>query len=94
MIVLLKMHAWGKIFEKMYQKIYPFFLYVLWSGDRGTQFFGGGDIQQKKKVKTFLACRETPKSPPLVGHSLRDSPHKENPEEDLFFKSKRENLSN
>ena len=40
----------------------------MWSVIRG-QFFGGDDTQQKKKVQTFLACRETPKFPPLLGHS-------------------------
>ena len=32
--------------------------------DRGTQFFGGGDIQQRGKVQTFgLAGRPPPPSP-------------------------------
>ena len=71
MIMLPKMHAWDKMFENICLKATrdTFFQYVLWSGDRGTQFFGLGDIQQKKKVQNFLASRETSKFSPLVGHS-------------------------
>ena len=41
--------------------------------DRGIQFFGGGDIQQKEKVQAFGFAGRTPpplppKFPPLVEH--------------------------
>ena len=37
--------------------------------DRMTQFFGGDDIQQKRKVQTFWLSERPLKLPLLVGHS-------------------------
>ena len=34
----------------------------------GTQFFSGGDIQQRGKVQTFWLAGRPPKFPLLVGH--------------------------
>ena len=71
MIVSLKMLASEKIFDKIFWKLLEisfFPIWGLWSGDRGTQFFGGGDIQQKGKVQTFWLAGRPPKFPPLVGH--------------------------
>ena len=57
MIVSLKMQATDKIFGKICLKAIRdnFFLICgLWSGEeQGTQFFGGSDIQQKRKVQNF-----------------------------------------
>ena len=36
--------------------------------DRGTQFYGGGDIQQKGKAQTFGLAGRPPKLFPLVRH--------------------------
>ena len=60
MIVLLKMHASDMPFFFQYR-------YGLCSGDRETQFFGGGNIQQKGKVQTFWLAGRPPKYPPFVG---------------------------
>ena len=50
----------------------PFFQYVVYDQgrDRGTRLVSGGDIQQKRKVKTFgLAGRPSvTQFPLLVGH--------------------------
>ena len=65
------MHASGKIFNKICLKAIRntfFQLCSLWSGDRGTKFFSGGDIQQKRKVQTFWLAGRPLKFPPLVGH--------------------------
>ena len=72
MIVLLKMHAPGKIFDRICLRAArdTFFsrIYGVWSGDRWTQSFAGGNIQQKEKVQTFWFAWRPPKSPSLVGH--------------------------
>ena len=72
MIVLLKMHVPGKMFDRICLKAvrdtFFFPIYGVWSGDRGTQFFGGGDIQHKGKTQTFWLVGEPPKFPPLVAH--------------------------
>ena len=72
MIVLLKMHASGKIFNKICLKAIRntfFFHYVVCDqGTGGTKFFSGGDIQQKRKVQTFWLAGRPPKFPPLKGH--------------------------
>ena len=57
MIVLLKIYATDKIFGKSCLKTFRdtvFFQFVVYNPrrDRGTQSFGGGDIQQKGKVQT------------------------------------------
>ena len=57
-IVLLKMHASGKIFDRICLKadgdsFFFQYRYGVRSEDRGTQFFGAGNIQQKGKVQNF-----------------------------------------
>ena len=65
MIMLLKMHASGTIFDKTCLKTIKSFFSIcdLLSGDNWTQIFSGFDIQQKGKVQTFwLAGRLLPLS--------------------------------
>ena len=77
MIVLLKRHASGRRFDKIYLKaIKTFFFSIsdLWPGGRWTQFFGGSDFQQKGKVQTFW----------LQGR-LPPTPHPKKKKEKFFF---------
>ena len=72
-IVLLKMHASGKIFDRICLKadgdsFFFQYRYGVRSEDRGTQFFGAGNIQQKGKVQNFWLAGRPPKFPPLLGH--------------------------
>ena len=67
MIVLLKKRVFDRICLKAVRDTF-FPIYWVWSGDRGTQFFSGVDIQQKGKVQTFWLARRRAKFPPLVGH--------------------------
>ena len=76
MILLLKIHASCKIFDKICLKairdtFFPNMWFVI--KGQGTQFFCGCDIQQK----------DTPQIPFLKGTSW--SPHKENPEEGAWY---------
>ena len=61
MIMLLKMQASGRIFDKICLKaIKTFFPIYLWSGDRWSQFFAGGDFQRKGKLQTFWLTGRLP----------------------------------
>ena len=71
MILLLKMHASGKIFDKVCLKaIRDTIFSKMWSVIRGQgdSVFCWGDIQQMGKVKTFCFAGRPPKFPPLVGY--------------------------
>ena len=64
MIVWLKIYAKGKIFDKIFLKLSETFLqYVVCNQgtNGGTRLFGGGDIQQNKKL---LGLQRAPKPPP------------------------------
>ena len=71
MILLLKIHASCKIFDKiMINRYIDTFFSNMWSviKGQGTQFFSGCDIQQKGKVQTFWLGRRPPRFPSLKGH--------------------------
>ena len=71
MILLLKMHASGKTFDRICLKTVTdtfFSAYGVCSGDRRTQSFGRGDIQQKVKFWTFWLAGRPTKLYPLVAH--------------------------
>ena len=60
MILLLKMHASGKSFDKICLKAIRNFF-------PGLNFLVGGYLTEGES-SNFLACRETPIFPPVVGH--------------------------
>ena len=72
----------SRIFDKICLKAIKtfFFQYVICDqGTGGLNFFGGGDIQQKRKIQTFWLAGRLPPILPLSGASR--SPHKKNSEE-------------
>ena len=63
MIVWLKIYAKGKIFDKIFLKLSETFLqYVVCNQgtNGGTRLFGGGDIQQNKKLLGFQTHTHNP----------------------------------
>ena len=79
--MLLKRHALAEFLIKSVENLLKSFLPIrdLWSGDRWSQFFGGGDIQQKGKVQTLWLAGRLP--PILLLSWAFWSPHKKNSEE-------------
>ena len=78
MIVWLKIYAKGKIFDKIFLKLSETFLqYVVCNQgtNGGTRLFGGGDIQQNKKLLGLQRApphththTQSPKFRPLLGY--------------------------
>ena len=52
-------------------ELHFFWIYGVWSGNRGNKLFGRGDIQQKGKIQTFWLAGRLPKFSHLVRHPDR-----------------------
>ena len=80
------MHATAEFLRKSIKAIKTCFFFFfffricdLWSGDRWTQVFGEGDVQQKGKIQTFWYAGRLPLILFLSGESW--STHKKNSED-------------